>query len=57
MMDGNEEFAQEALKYLNLAQKFENEKNFEKAVESYELAADYLKNSGFLIEARCFVSS
>ena len=50
MMDGNEELAQEALKYLNLAQKFENEKNLEKAVESYELAADYLKNSGFMID-------
>jgi len=51
-MLGNEELAQEALKYLNLAQKFENEKNlnFEKAVESYELAADYLKNSGFLMD-------
>jgi len=30
-MLGNEELAQEALKYLNLAQKFENEKNLEKA--------------------------
>ena len=49
-MLGNEELAQEALKYLNLAQKFENEKNLEKAVESYELAADYLKNSGFLMD-------
>ncbi len=49
-MLGNEELAQEALKYLNLAQKFENEKNLEKAVESYELAADYLKNSGFMMD-------
>ena len=49
-MLGNEELAQEALKYLNLAQKFENEKNLEKAVESYELAAEYLKNSGFLMD-------
>lgn len=49
-MLGNEELAQEALKYLNLAQKFESEKNLEKAVESYELAASYLKNSGFLME-------
>ncbi|MHA1534279.1 MAG: hypothetical protein ACTSP8_06055 [Promethearchaeota archaeon] len=48
-MLGNEELAQEALKYLNLAQKFENEKNLEKAVESYELAANYLKNSGFMM--------
>ena len=49
-MLGNEELAQEALKYLNLAQKFENEKNLEKAVESYELAASYLKNSGFMMD-------
>ena len=47
---GNEELAQEALKYLDLAQKFENEKNLEKAVENYELAASYLKNSGFMID-------
>ncbi|MHA1349641.1 MAG: hypothetical protein ACTSPZ_02245, partial [Promethearchaeota archaeon] len=47
---GNEELAQEALNYLNLAQKFENEKNLEKAVESYELAASYLKNSGFMMD-------
>jgi tetratricopeptide (TPR) repeat protein len=49
-MEGNEELAQEALRYLSLAQKFENEKDLEKAVESYELAASYLKNSGFLID-------
>ena len=49
-MEGNEELAQEALKYLNLAQKFENEKNLEKAVENYELAASYLKNSGFMMD-------
>jgi len=49
-MLGNEELAQEALKYLNLAQKFENEKNLEKAVENYELAASYLKNSGFMMD-------
>jgi len=48
-MEGKEEIAQEALKYLSLAQKFEEEKNLEKAVESYQLAADYLKNSGYLL--------
>ncbi len=48
-MEGKEELAQEALKYLSLAQKFEEEKNLEKAVESYQLAADYLKNSGYLM--------
>ena len=48
-MEGKEEIAQEALKYLSLAQKFEEEKNLEKAIESYQLAADYLKNSGYLL--------
>ena len=48
-MEGKEELAQEALKYLNLAQDFEEEKNFEKAIESYQLAAEYLENSGYLI--------
>ena len=47
---GNEELAQEALKYLDLGQKFENEKNLEKAIENYELAASYLKSSGFMID-------
>jgi len=48
-MEGKEEIAQEALKYLSIAQKFEEEKNLEKAVESYQLAAEYLKNSGYLM--------
>ena len=48
-MEGKEALAQEALKYLDLAQKFEEEKDLEKAVESYQLAADYLKNSGYLM--------
>jgi len=48
-MEGKEGLAQEALKYLDLAQKFEEEKNLEKAIESYQLAADYLKSSGYLI--------
>ena len=47
---GKEELAQEALKYIDLAQKFENENNLEKAVENYELAATYLKSSGFLMD-------
>ncbi len=49
-MEGKEKIAQEALNYLSLAQKFEEEKNLEKAIESYQLAADYLKNSGYLID-------
>ncbi len=49
-MEGKEELAQEALKYLDLAQRFEEEKDLEKAVESYQLAADYLKNSGYLMD-------
>ena len=48
-MEGKEQLAQEALNYLNLAQNFEEEKNFEKAIENYQLAAEYLKTSGYLI--------
>ncbi|MBY9011935.1 MAG: hypothetical protein KGD70_06140 [Candidatus Lokiarchaeota archaeon] len=48
-MEGKEELAQEALRYLNLAQSFEEKKDFEKAIENYQLAAEYLKNSGYLI--------
>lgn len=48
-MEGKEELAQEALRYLNLAQSFEEEKDYEKAIKSYQLAADYLKNSGYLM--------
>ena len=33
-MEGKEQLAQEALRYLNLAQNFEEEKNFDKAIES-----------------------
>ncbi|MFX0074375.1 MAG: hypothetical protein ACFE96_02960 [Candidatus Hermodarchaeota archaeon] len=48
-MEGKEELAQEALRYLNLAENFEEGKNYEKAIESYQLAADYLRNSGYLV--------
>ncbi len=48
-MEGKEELAQEALRYLNLAQNFEEEKNYAKAIENYQLAADYLKSSGYLL--------
>ncbi|NVM18550.1 MAG: hypothetical protein HWN80_12615 [Candidatus Lokiarchaeota archaeon] len=48
-MEGKEELAQEALRYLTLAQNFEEERDFEKAIENYQLAADYLKTSGYMI--------
>jgi len=44
-----EELAQEALKFLELAQNFEVEKDVEKAISNYQKAADLLKQSGFLI--------
>ncbi|NVM45474.1 MAG: hypothetical protein HWN79_11210 [Candidatus Lokiarchaeota archaeon] len=48
-MEGKEELAQEALRYLSIAQNFEEGKDFEKAIENYHIAADYLKSSGYLI--------
>ena len=48
-MEGKEELAQEALRYLTIAQNFEEGKDFEKAIENYQLAADYLKSSGYLM--------
>ncbi|MHA2287315.1 MAG: hypothetical protein ACXABG_00885 [Promethearchaeota archaeon] len=48
-MEGKEELAQEALKYLTKAQNFEEGKDFESAIENYQLAAEYLKSSGFLM--------
>ena len=48
-MQNSEELAQEALRILELAQKFEEEKNIEKAISHYQKAADILKQSGFLI--------
>ena len=49
-MERIEDFAQEALKYLDLAQRFEGERKLEKAIENYQIAADLLKRSGFLTE-------
>jgi len=49
-MEKNEVLAQEAVKYLSLAQKFEKEGHIEKAIEHYGVAADYLKNSGYMME-------
>jgi hypothetical protein len=48
-MQNPEFLAQEALKFLELAQKFEEEKSVENAISHYQKAADFLKQSGFLI--------
>ena len=42
--------AQEAVRYLSLAQRFEKEGHIEKAIEHYGVAADYLKSSGYLMQ-------
>ena len=49
-MERNEALAQEAVRYLGLAQRFEQEGNIEKAIEHYGVAADYLKNSGYMMQ-------
>ncbi len=49
-MERNEALAQEAVRYLSLAQRFEQEGNIEKAIEHYGVAADYLKNSGYMMQ-------
>ena len=38
-MMGNEELAQEALKYLDLGQKFENEKKFRKSYRELRISS------------------
>jgi len=48
-MQNPEELAQEALKLLEIAQKLEEEKNIEEAISTYQKAADFLKQSGFLM--------
>ncbi|MFX1375606.1 MAG: hypothetical protein ACFFA0_07325 [Promethearchaeota archaeon] len=48
-MQNPEELAQEALKYLELAQKFEEEENVSEAILNYQAAADCLKQSGYLM--------
>jgi len=48
-MERNEALAQEAVRYLSLAQKFEQEGHIEKAIEHYGVAADHLKNSGYMM--------
>ncbi|MFW9824511.1 MAG: hypothetical protein ACFFE4_16325, partial [Candidatus Thorarchaeota archaeon] len=44
-----EELAQEAIKSLELAHKFEEEKDIPQAISSYEKAVEFLKQSGYLI--------
>ncbi|MFX0000097.1 MAG: hypothetical protein ACFE88_08245 [Candidatus Hermodarchaeota archaeon] len=44
-----EELAQEALKFLEFAQNFEEKKDLESAISNYQKAADLLKQSGFLM--------
>ncbi|UCC19219.1 MAG: hypothetical protein JSV62_14125 [Promethearchaeota archaeon] len=48
-MQNPEDLAQEALKFLEIAQKFEGEKKVEEAISNYQKAADFLKQSGFLM--------
>ncbi|MHA2393150.1 MAG: hypothetical protein ACXAEX_14515, partial [Promethearchaeota archaeon] len=48
-MQNQEELAQEALKFLEIAQKHEEEKNAEKAISNYQKAAEFLKQSGYLM--------
>jgi hypothetical protein len=49
-MERNENLAKEAVEYIELAQKFENENDYENAIHNYQLAADCLKRSGYLME-------
>ena len=48
-MHNPEELAQEALKFLEIAQKSEEGKDVEKAISNYQKAAELLKSSGFLM--------
>jgi tetratricopeptide (TPR) repeat protein len=48
-MQNPEKLAQEAIKSLELAQKFEEEKNIQQAILNYEKAVDFLKQSGYLM--------
>ncbi|MFX1314670.1 MAG: hypothetical protein ACFE9T_02310 [Promethearchaeota archaeon] len=47
-MQNPENLAQEALKFLESAQKLEEEKKIEKAIKNYERAGELLKQSGYL---------
>ncbi len=48
-MQNPEELAKEAIKFLELAQKFEEEKNPKQAISNYENAVEFLKQSGYLM--------
>ena len=48
-MQNPEKLAQEAIKSLELAQQFEEEKNIQQAIASYEEAVEFLKQSGYLM--------
>ena len=48
-MENSEDLAQEALKFLELAQELEEKKDFENAITQYRKASDFLKRSGFLM--------
>ena len=48
-LENTEDLAKEALKFLELAQKLEEEKDLEKSISYYQKAADFLKRSGFLM--------
>ncbi|MFX0178883.1 MAG: hypothetical protein ACFE78_01760 [Candidatus Hodarchaeota archaeon] len=48
-MQNNEFLAQEALKYLEIAQRFEAEGKSQEAIENYQLAAENLKKSGYMM--------
>jgi len=50
LIERNENLAKEAVQYIELAQKFEEENDYEKAIYNYQLAADCLKRSGYLME-------
>ena len=50
IMDKRLDLAQSALKYLEVAEKFEVSKEWEKALENYEIAFEELKQSGYLSE-------
>jgi len=49
-MQNKEQFAEKALKLLGEAQAFEENGDIQRAIEFYQESADYLKNSGVLME-------
>ena len=48
-MQSPEELAKDAIRFLELAQKFEEEKNPKQAISNYEKAVEFLKQSGYLM--------